>query len=464
MPAAMRLRTLVVSKLRLETLDGSLSMTTAALSGLTETSSLRPLVEQAILDDRSNGLFKVNRAVFVDQAIFDLEQRLIFDRCWLYLGHMSEIPQPGRFVTRRVAGRPLIFCRDRQSNIRAFFNTCAHRGAVVCREKAGARHTFQCGYHGWVYDTAGTLIDVPNRESLSPCAFKDGALNLREVPKLAEFCGFVFVCFDADAGSLEDYLGGAREVLELASQHGDQGMEVVSGMHEYGLNANWKLMHENSADAYHTMTTHATYLDYVRSRDGEREAIDPAAAAGRARDLGNGHATIESEGMPWGRPYARWVKGWGDEAREEIDRIYEELVTRLGEKKGRFLARGDRNSLIFPNLVVNDTLAVIVRTTTPVSVGVCEVNGWALAPKGESPTSRNRRLRNFVEFFGPAGFATPDDVEMLELCQKGYANRSGAPWNDISRGMLKNEPAKNDELQMRTFWRQWHERVMSAGN
>jgi p-cumate 2,3-dioxygenase alpha subunit len=88
-----------------------------------------------------------------------------------------------------------------------------------------------------------------------------------------------------------------------------------------------------------------------------------------------------------------------------------------------------------------------------------EVSAWSLAPVGESIPSRDRRMRNFVEFLGPAGFASPDDVEMLELCQRGYANRAAAPWNDISRGMLSNAPKKTDELQMRTFWRRWRQLV-----
>ena len=78
---------------------------------------------------------------------------------------------------------------------------------------------------------------------------------------------------------------------------------------------------------------------------------------------------------------------------------------------------------------------------------------------------RELRLRNYLEFLGPAGFATPDDQEMLELCQRAYAASHFVQWNDLSRGMLtENEPdpAKQDELQMRTFWRRWKE-LVSAG-
>ncbi len=89
--------------------------------------------------------------------------------------------------------------------------------------------------------------------------------------------------------------------------------------------------------------------------------------------------------------------------------------------------------------------------------GRIDINAWALAPVGEGASSRDRRLRNYLEFLGPAGFATPDDVEMLEMCQRAYANEDGQQWNDISRGMQREICFKSDELQMRTFWRRWQE-------
>lgn len=132
-------------------------------------------------------------------------------------------------------------------------------------------------------------------------------------------------------------------------------------------------------------------------------------------------------------------------------------MARLGEAKGMQVAQSDRNLLIFPNLVVNDIMAVTIRTFFPDAPGSMKISAWALAPKEEHGVFLDRRLRNFLEFLGPAGFATPDDIEMLELCQLGCANAAGAPWNDISRGMATEDThaAKQEELQMRTFWRRW---------
>jgi p-cumate 2,3-dioxygenase alpha subunit len=86
-----------------------------------------------------------------------------------------------------------------------------------------------------------------------------------------------------------------------------------------------------------------------------------------------------------------------------------------------------------------------------------EVSGYALAAKGESQEFRHRRNDNFLEFIGPGGFATPDDNEALELCQEGYLNNREVEWNDVSKGMNREQPLSNDEEQMRGFWRKYNE-------
>lgn len=411
-----------------------------------------------VVDDRHKAQFKVHRQVFVDAEVLALERERVFGKCWLYLGHASEVPSPRSFLTRRVGGRPLLFTRDRDGALHAFYNTCPHRGAMVCRERSGNSRTFVCGYHAWTFDDRGQFVGMPGREALPPEATEDGRLDLVPVERMDVFRDFVFVCFDRAAQPLVDYLAGAAEYLAYVADQGAQGMEVVPGSQEYCVAANWKLLQENSVDGYHGVPTHATYFDYLRSRDNT--SFSNITSKGWVKNLGNGHAVSESIGLlPWGRPYARWTPGWGEAARPEVEALNREIMQRLGPERGNVVANGDRNLIIFPNLVVNDIMATTIRTFYPVRPDYMEVSAWCLAPVDESATSRDRRLRNFVEFLGPAGFATPDDVEMLEMCQRGYANLAAAPYNDISRGMLSNAPTKTDELQMRTFWRRWRQLV-----
>jgi p-cumate 2,3-dioxygenase alpha subunit len=131
----------------------------------------------------------------------------------------------------------------------------------------------------------------------------------------------------------------------------------------------------------------------------------------------------------------------------------------VGDDKAKRIATHNRNLLIFPNLVINDIMAITIRTFYPVAPGQMMVNGWALAPKEESEWARKYRLFNFLEFLGPGGFATPDDVEALESCQRGFSNAGSASWSDISKGMGSPEPSYDDELQMRVFWTRWNQLV-----
>jgi len=244
-------------------------------------------------------------------------------------------------------------------------------------------------------------------------------------------------------------------VLELIASHSESGMTIVEGAQEYAIRANWKLLAENSVDGYHALTTHATYLDYLKNMAG---GLVPVPLSGRSYALGNGHAVLEYK-APWGRPIAHWVPLFGERGKTEMDAIYQRLVARVGEDKAQRIALRNRNLLIFPNLVINDIMAITIRTFYPVAPAQMVVNGWALAPKEESDWARKYRLHNFLEFLGPGGFATPDDVEALESCQAGFSNAGSAAWSDISKGMGSAEPQYDDELQMREFWTRWNQLV-----
>ena len=165
---------------------------------------------------------------------------------------------------------------------------------------------------------------------------------------------------------------------------------------------------------------------------------------------------------PWGRPVAQWIPAWGDAGKRRVDAIYEKLVARHGKDRADRIAYLNRNLHIFPNLVVNDIMALTVRTFYPVAPDRMTVNAWALAPNDEDPDDRSSRLYNFLEFLGPGGFATPDDIEALEQCQAGYSNLAEVGWNDLSKGLTKAIPATDDESQMRGYWKEWNRR-MSEG-
>lgn len=416
-----------------------------------------PAGPTGLVDDRPHeGFFRVHREALVEESVFEAERRTIFDRCWLYVGHTSEVPREGDYRARTVADRPLILWRAQDGQVRVFLNTCRHRGAQICRVPEGNARGMTCFYHAWTYASDGRLTGVPGEDGYGP-DFDRSRFGLASPPRVAEYRGFIFCCFDPGAIELTEYLGRAKDYIDLVADQSPE-MEVVEGVHEYSMSANWKLFVENSLDGYHLLPLHRTYFDYLKST--EDSYLDPGKPTS-AEDLGAGHAVITFEGAPWARPVARWTPAMGEENRPYIEGQLASLQERFDPERARRIATTDRNLLVFPNLVINDIMGIVIRTITPTSAGQTVIEQWTLATKGEPASVRERRLDSYVTFQGPGGLATPDDMEACESCQQGFRTVAEAPWSDISRGIHKEATGgpfvASDEIQQRTFWRRWRD-------
>ena len=411
-------------------------------------------IKDLIIDDRRRGIFKVHRSTMTSMELFRLERERVFNRCWIYLGHESEVENPGDYRRRTVAGRPLFFVRGVDGEIRVFLNSCPHRGALICRHDTGNAQVLQCFYHAWSFNISGELIGLPGEDAYGP-NFDRSEMSLKEPPRVESYRGFYFVSFNPHVEDLVTYLAGARDYLDMIVDQSEEGMRVVPGSNRYTMKANWKLLAENSLDGYHLVPTHKTYVDYIASL-GTDDSGDTLAARppGVARALGNGHCVSENVARQ-GRPIAHWHPLFGEDAIEPIARARRQLVEKYGEERAYLMANVSRNLLIYPNLIINDSMAITIRYFEPLAPDEMDVTASHLVPRDEADTVLATRLDSFLTFLGPGGFATPDDVEALESCQDGF-RATEMEWSDISRGMLKPIPGTSDELQMRGFWRQWH--------
>ncbi len=421
-----------------------------------------------VIDDRETPRFRVHRSALADPVVLEEERRKVFDTSWLYVGHESEIPAPHDFRTRKVGGRPIIFTRDADGAARVFVNSCPHRGMQIETRPEGHGRFLKCFYHGWSFSTAGDLVALPDEASYGE-HFDRHNLCLARPPQVASYRGFVFLCWSSDTVDLVTYLAGAADYLDLVADQSDAGMVVSGGTHLYAAKANWKLLSENSYDGYHAMTTHHRYLVMLKESGKDMKRAfgggsgGGAAADGRgvplAWDLGNGHAVVgapdrsRGENFPLGRDFS------SDAARAAQAERYAHFAQQYGDE---WAARmfGSRNVVIFPNLAIVDLgMGITIRTYYPERADYMEVTAWSIAPGDDDPELARMRRENFLTFWGPAGLATPDDVEALERCQAGFVAYDAAPWNDISRGMVRANPLTTDELQMRTFWREWDRRM-----
>jgi len=418
-----------------------------------------------IVDDAAAGRFRVNRKAMTSHEIFAAEKVRIFDRCWLYVGHDSEVEAPGAYRRRIVAGRPLIFVRGADKVVRVLYNSCTHRGATVCTQDEGVAAAFTCMYHAWSFSNQGALLGVPDERGYGGC-FDKSEHGLKAPPRVDSYRGMYFVNFDKEAPSLEEYLSSIRDLIDLSMDSAEfqGGWKILPGTAKYGINANWKLLVENSYDGYHLPSVHQTYIDYLtwRQKNAGVEKPNPTGSDAansqtltRTRAFAGTHGHGGAVHRADGRAIANPSPLWSEEVINEVLRVKNALMERFGVERGRQMTETSRQILIFPNLMFQDTQTGFrLRQIWPVAPGKLEVQQWDFVPREEREDLHDARMEYSLAFLGPGGLASPDDVEALESCQRGFA-ATEVQWSDISRGMSR-EPQMNDELQMRAFWRQWN--------
>ena len=126
-------------------------------------------VSDLVRDDR------VHRTVYTDPKLFDFEMERIFERIWVYVGHDSQVPNPGDFFCTTIGRQPIVMARHEDEQVYVLYNRCGHRAAIVCNEDSGNTKHFRCSYHGWTYRTNGELAGAPNAKRLSEGFRLEGA-------------------------------------------------------------------------------------------------------------------------------------------------------------------------------------------------------------------------------------------------------------------------------------------------
>ncbi|GAB6919769.1 aromatic ring-hydroxylating dioxygenase subunit alpha [Rhodococcus erythropolis] len=206
----------------------------------------------ASLFDRENG--RIDPQIYTDEALYQQELELIFGRSWLLLGHETQIPKAGDFMTQYMGEDPVIVSRQRDGSISVFLNQCRHRGMRICRADGGNAKSFTCSYHGWAYDSAGNLVSVPFQQEAFPDLKKEdwGPLKAR----VETYKGLIFANWDSEAPDLDTYLGEAKFYMDHMLDRTEAGTEALPGIEKWVIQCNWKFAAEQfCSDMYHVGTT-----------------------------------------------------------------------------------------------------------------------------------------------------------------------------------------------------------------
>jgi benzoate/toluate 1,2-dioxygenase alpha subunit len=383
---------------------------------------------------------RVSRRVYTDPEIFELEMERLFGRAWLYVGHESQIPNPGDYFTTELGRQPVIMVRQRDSSIRVLLNRCSHRGAKVVNERCSHADRLTCLYHGWTFDLDGRLVAVPSPEGCRP-GFDNKDFGLAQVPRTGLYRGFVFASFAPTGISFDDFLGGMKaNIDDLVDRAPDGRLALDAGMHRYMYRGNWKLQIENVLDSYHVPFGHASTVSkdgkQFARREGDKEGAkvhDKSNIASdwkvrRSYDMGHGHGwtsnTMLDEGKRSSPAYDAYVKSLEDKVGQE--RAAEILRPRL------------HNSLIYPNVSIMG-LNIHVRVIKPVAVDRTEVTIYPIRLIGAPDAMNFGNIRLLNVTHSAASFVQTDDLESFVRAQKGLRSRM-SDWVDISRGLGDEEP------------------------
>ncbi len=160
----------------------------------------------------------VDRRIFSEQDIYELELERIFARAWNFLAHDSQIPNPGDFVMTYIGEDRVIAVRDIEGKPQVLVNSCRHRGNAVCRAEEGHTTSFMCTYHGWTYDLKGALVGVPGFKEVYHEELDKESWGLIKAAKVDSYKGFIFANMDPEAPELDEYLGevGRLSIDQLA--------------------------------------------------------------------------------------------------------------------------------------------------------------------------------------------------------------------------------------------------------
>jgi salicylate 5-hydroxylase large subunit len=353
---------------------------------------------------------RIPYSIYCDPEIYQREQERIFNGPhWSYVALAIEVPRPGDFKRSWIGERSVIVLRDRDGAINVVENRCAHRGIQFCQENFGNYKAIICPYHQWSYDLKGDLKGLPFRRGVKgkggmPQDFKLEQHGLTKL-RVEVHNGVVFASFSPSVPDFKEYIGPT--LLPYFERLFDGRELKILGYSRQRIPGNWKLIQENIKDPYHAGLLHTWFVTLGLWRaDNESQLL---------MDDEHRHAAMVSQ---------RGKGGTGGEVtagvasfREDMKLNDERILDVVPEPwwKGPTAVM----MTIFPSLIIQQNVnSLSTRQIIPREPGVFDFVWTFFGFADDTPEMTQRRLRQ-ANLFGPAGYVSADDGEVVECSQDG---------------------------------------------
>ncbi|HEU4350430.1 MAG TPA: aromatic ring-hydroxylating dioxygenase subunit alpha [Burkholderiales bacterium] len=427
-----------------------------------------PRALQALVDDD-----RVHRDLYIDPEVFQLEMERLWSRTWVYVGHTSQVPQAGDFITLDIAAKPVMLVRHTDGAVRILMNRCAHKGTKVVYDFAGnTGKTFRCPYHAWTYRTDGTLLNVPLKEGYQGTRLGETQASRGLTPVTHEvYRGFVFARL-ADGPAFREYFGDSLSSIDNLADRSPEGeLEITGGCLRYLHNCNWKMFVENLNDTMHPMIAHASSAGTAkRLWEGKPVDMPMPMAIEQYAPFANDYKFFDDMGVRV-YPHGHGFSGVNFSIHSAYSAIpeYEEAMKRAygAERAQQILGTVRHNTVYYPSLTIKGAIQSI-RVARPLAADKTVIESWTFRLKGAPAKLLERTVMYNRLINSPMSVVGHDDLHCYRSAQEGLAAQ-GNEWVSLHRNFDENESSQGEltcngtsEISMRNQFRAW-KKFMVAG-
>lgn len=404
----------------------------------------------------SDGTSRIPFMAYTDAELHKKElERFFYTKHWNYIGLEAEVPNAGDYKRTVVGERSVIMVRDADGGISVVENVCAHRGMQFCRERHGNKKEFVCPYHQWSYTLKGDLQGVPFRRGVKqdgkinggmPADFKTADHGLNKL-KVATRGGVVFASFDHGVESLEDFMGPT--ILGYFARLFNGRKLTILGYNRQRIPGNWKLMQENIKDPYHPGLLHTWFVTFGLWRADNKSELKMDARHRHA-------AMISTRGQSGKAEQVTQVSSFKESMQLHDPRFLDIVSEPWWEGPTAVMMT------LFPSVILQQQVnSVSTRHIQPDGHGAFDFVWTHFGFEDDSEEMTQRRLRQ-ANLFGPAGFVSADDGEVIEFSQQGFEQK---PYHRTLAELGGREVGDTDhmvtETLIRGMYAYWRE-VMEA--